>query len=135
MKAGVSETARQSSFGYVLDELLPLRPTVKKMFGFAHVYLGERLLLSLRESKRQPKYNGVWLYTEAEHIEGLRREFPMLPRRCFWKSAKSGHGWVILAAGLEDFEECAFKACELILRGDRRIGRVGRKGRGRAGRE
>ncbi len=129
MKAGVLDV-RRSSFQFVLDELLPLRPTLKKMFGFTHVYVEEKLLLSLRESKRQPKYNGVWLYTEAEHVESLRREFPDLPRRCFWKSKRSGHGWVILAEGLEDFEECAFKACGLILEGDRRIGRVGRGGRG-----
>ena len=134
MKAAVSES-RQSSFKFVLDELLPLRPDVRRLFGFTHVYLGERLLLSLRESRRQSKYNGVWLYTEAAHIESLRREFPGLPRRCFWKSKKSGHGWVILAAGLEEFEEYAFRACELILRGDRRIGRAGRGGRGGAKRE
>jgi hypothetical protein len=134
VKAGVSAT-RQCPFKFVLDELLPLRPDVRRLFGFTHVYLGERLLLSLRESRRHPKHNGVWLYTEAEHIESLRREFPQLPRRSFWKSRQSGHGWVILAAGLEDFEECAFRACELILAGDRRIGRVGRRGRGPAGRE
>src|SRR5215207_7968258 len=119
---------RQSPFQFVLDELLPVRPVVRRMFGFTHVYLDERLLLSLRESAKQPKYNGVWLYTEAEHIESLRGEFPSLPRRCFWRSKKSGSGWVILAAELEDFEECAYRACELILRGDRRVGRVTRKG-------
>jgi hypothetical protein len=134
LKAGVSDRS-QSSYQFVLDELLPLRPTLRKMFGLTHVYLEERLLLSLRESRRQPRYNGVWLYTEAAHVESLRREFPELPRRCFWKSAKSGHGWVILAAELEDFEECAFRACGLILSGDRRIGRVGRKGRSRVERE
>jgi hypothetical protein len=98
------------------------------MFGFTYVYLDERLLLSLRESSRQPRYNGVWLFTEAAHIESLRREFPTLPRRSFWKSAKSGNGWVILAATTEDFEEHAFRACELILQGDRRVGRLTRGG-------
>jgi len=132
VKAGVSET-RQGSFKFVLDELGPLRPDLRRMFGFTHVYLGERLLLSLRESRRQPKHNGVWLYTEAEHIESLRGEFPELPRRCFWRSKQSGSGWVILAAGLEGFEECAYRACELILRGDRRVGRVTRKGWSKAG--
>ena len=125
MKA-VLPSQRQSPFQFVLDELLPVRPTVKRAFGFTYVYLGERLLLSLRRSERQPRFNGVWLYTEAGHVESLRAEFPLLPRRCFWKSRNSGAGWVIIAAGLEDFEEYAFKACELILRGDRRVGRVGR---------
>ena len=124
---------RQSPFQFVLDELLPVRPAVRRMFGFTYVYLDERLLLSLRDSAKQPPYNGVWLYTEAEHIESLRGEFPELPRRCFWRSKQSGSGWVILAAGLEDFEECAYRACELILRGDRRVGRVTRKGWSKAG--
>jgi hypothetical protein len=119
---------RQSPFQFVLDELLPIRPTVKRMFGFTYVYLDDKLILSLRDSVKQPQYNGVWLYTQAEHIESLRREFPQLPRRCFWKSVKSGSGWVILGSRLEDFEEYAFRACELVLRGDQRLGRVTRRG-------
>ncbi len=126
MKAGVS-ARRQSRFQFVLDELLPIRPAIRQMFGFTYVYLDEKLLLSLRESVKQPQYNGVWLYTQAEHIESLRREFPLLPRRYFWRSGKSGSGWVILAARLEEFEEYAFRACELILRGDHRVGRVTRR--------
>jgi hypothetical protein len=119
---------KQSRFQFVLDELLPLRPTIRRMFGFTFVYLDEKLLLSLRDSVKQPQYNGVWFYTEAEHIESLRREFPELPRRSFWKSAKSGSGWVIFAAELDEFEEHVFRACELILRGDQRFGRVSRRG-------
>ena len=130
MKADVSPR-RQARFQFVLDELLPIRPAIRRMFGFTYVYLDEKLLLSLRESARQPQYNGVWLYTRAEHIESLRREFPQLPRRCFWRSGKSGAGWVFLAAGSEEFEEYAFRACELILRGDQRIGRVTRRGSNR----
>ena len=126
----VSSVRRQEPFRFVLEELRALRPTVRRAFGSTYVYLGGRLLLSIRESARQPRFNGVWLYTEAGHVESLRREFPDLPRRCFWKSG--ANGWVILAAGLEDFEECALRACELVLEGDRRIGRATRGGGRRA---
>ena len=126
MKAAVP-AIRKSTFRFVIEEIIPIRPTLKQMFGFIFVYLGERLLLSLRDSVKQPRFNGVWLYTQAEHIESLRREFPMLPRRCFWKSGKNG--WIILPSQVEDFEEYAFKACELILRGDSRVGRVTRGSR------
>ena len=126
MKAGVP-TKRQARFQFVLDELQPIRPILRQIFGFTYIYLDEKLLLSLRESVKQPQYNGVWIYTQAEHIDSLRREFPQLPRRYFWKSRKSGSGWVILASVIEDFEEYAFRACELILRGDQRIGRVTRR--------
>lgn len=129
MKAGLSNK-RRSPFQFVLDELQPVRPEIKQMFGFTYVYLDTKLLLSLRNSVKQPGFNGVWLYTEAEHIESLRREFPLLPRRCFWRSGKNG--WVILASKGEGFEEYAFRACEMILNGDHRVGRVSRKINSRA---
>jgi hypothetical protein len=111
-------------FPFVIDELSPIRPTIKQMFGFTHIYLDDKLLCSLRESAKQPATNGMWLYTTREHIESLAREFPELPRRCLWRSKENA--WVVLASSLEGFEEYAFKACELILRGDQRVGRLSR---------
>jgi hypothetical protein len=123
MDPGVSRK-KQARFQFVIDELLPIRPRIQPAFGFTYLYIGERLVLALRDSLKQPKYNGVWLFTDAEHIDNFRREFESLPRRCFWRSRKSGCGWVIIAAEFAEFEEYAFRACELILNGDRRIGRV-----------
>lgn len=50
MNAGVAGR-RQSPFQFVLDELLPIRPTVKQMFGFTYVYLDGKLLLSIRDKE------------------------------------------------------------------------------------
>ena len=111
-------------FPFVIEELLPIRPTVKQMFGFTHVYLDERLICSLRNSIKQPATNGMWLYTTVSDLEGLAKEFPHLPRRCLWRSKEKA--WVILPSKLGEFEEYAIKACELILQGDRRIGRLTR---------
>lgn len=119
------KATKRSRYQFILDELLPLRPSLKQMFGFTYVYLDDKLLLSLRESAKQPRFNGVWIYTNAEHIESLRAEFDLLPRRCFWRSGKNA--WVILASNSENFEEYSLKACELILVGDHRIGRVTRR--------
>ena len=116
-------------FSFVLDELASIRPTIKRMFGFTYVYLGEKLLLSMRQSKKQPGSNGIWLYTTAEHLESLGKEFPQISKRYLWRSGKNA--WVILAAKLEGFEEYAYKACELILLGDQRIGRLTRRDRAR----
>jgi hypothetical protein len=113
-------------FPFVLEELVSIRPRIKSMFGFTHVYLDEKLLFSLRDSVKQPGSNGMWVYTTAEHIDSLAKEFPQLPRRQLWRSGKNA--WVVLASRLEDFEEFAFRACELILSGDPRIGRVTRGG-------
>jgi hypothetical protein len=96
------------------------------MFGFTSVYLAEKLLCSLRDSVKQPGSNGMWLYTTREHVDSLSREFPDLPKRQLWRSRSGNNAWIILASRLENFEEYAFKACELILRGDQRIGRITR---------
>ena len=117
---------RRVPFPFVLEELAPLRPTIKRMFGFTYVYLDDRLLCSLRDSVKRTGTNGMWLYTTTEHVESLAREFPHLSRRQLWRSGKNA--WIVLASRLEDFEEYAFRACELILNGDRRIGRVTRGG-------
>jgi hypothetical protein len=121
MKASVRA---RTPFPFVLQELLPIRPTVKKVFGFTHVYLDEKLLFSLRDSAKRPATNGMWLYTTVDHVESLSREFPELSKRQLWRSGKNC--WVILASRLENFEEYAFRACELILSGDQRVGRLTR---------
>ena len=120
----LSSVSKQLPFPFVLEELASIRPTIKRMFGFTHVYLGDKLLLSLRDSAKQTGTNGLWIYTTTEHIESLAKEFPYLPRRQLWRSKKNA--WIILASRLEDFEDYAFKACELILNGDKRIGRISR---------
>jgi hypothetical protein len=114
----------QLPFAFVLEELSPIRPVVKRVFGFTYVYLEDKLLFSLRSSRNRSSTNGMWLFTTVEHIESLAREFPQLSRRYVWRSGKNA--WVILASRLEDFEEYVFKACQLILRADPRIGRISR---------
>lgn len=128
-KQSLSATKKRvHRFEFVLDELWPLRPSIKNAFGFTFVYIGEQLVLGLRDSAKLPSTNGVWLFTSVEFLDSLKREFPSLPRQYFWKSDKKA--WLILAAKLEQFEEHAYKACELILNGDRRIGRMTRGGSG-----
>ena len=116
---------RRTPFSFVIDELESLRPTVRSVFGFTHVYLDDKLLFSLRDATNQPGSNGMWLYTTTEHADGLAREFTDLPRRQIWRSGKKA--WIILASRLPEFEEHAFKACELILGRDQRIGRLSRR--------
>ena len=120
-------TDKKIPFRFVLEELGPIRPDVRRAFGFTYVYLDGKLLCGLRESGKLPSCNGLWLFTTTEHVDSLGREFPELPRRYLWRSGKKA--WVILSSCLAFFEEYAFKACELMLNGDRRIGRVDVKAR------
>ena len=112
-------------FPFVVDELFSLRPTIKHSFGFTYVYLDDLLLCCLRNSKKRPASNGMWLFTTTEHLESLGKEFPDLSRRYHWQSGKNA--WVVLPSKLGEFEEYAFKACELMLNGDKRIGRLSRR--------
>ena len=111
-------------FPFIVDELASLRPTIKRAFGFTYIYVGERLLCGLRDSEKQRGSNGLWLFTTSEFVDSLGSEFEELPKRCLWRNGKNA--WVILASRLAGFEEYAFKACELILNNDRRIGRLAR---------
>ncbi|PWT94687.1 MAG: hypothetical protein C5B55_02320 [Blastocatellia bacterium] len=114
-------------FPFILDELSPLRPTIKRAFGLTYVYLGERLLCGLRDSAKQRGSNGLWLFTTSEFVDSLGSEFDGLPKHYLWRNGNKA--WVILASRLSNFEEYALRACELMLSNDRRIGRVapGRK--------
>ena len=115
----------QVPFQFVYEELFSLRPTVKCVFGFTYLYLDDRLLVGLRKSTKQTSSNGMWIFTTTDNIESLAKEFPQLSRRYLWRSGKNA--WVVIPSRLAEFEEYAFKACELILNGDQRIGRVSRR--------
>jgi len=107
---------------FVLDALAPLAPRTHYMFGCLAVYVGEKIVLFLREKPSYTEDNGVWLATQIEHHESLRREFPNM--RSIRVLGKDVTGWQVLPSDSPDFEEAALHACELILAGDPRIGKI-----------
>jgi hypothetical protein len=107
---------------FVLDALARLSPTTRPMFGCMAVYVGETIVLILRERPTAPKDNGVWLATTAQHHESLHQEFPYL--RSIGVLGKEVTGWQILPVDAPDFEESALRACALVRAGDPRIGKV-----------
>jgi hypothetical protein len=70
----------------------------------------------------------VWLATTAQHHESLRREFPNM--RSIGLLGRDITHWQILPADTPDFEEAVLRACELIVAGDPRIGKVPKSRRG-----
>jgi hypothetical protein len=107
---------------FVVDALAPLSPRTHPMFGCLAVYVQEKIVLILRDKRDQTADNGVWLATTEEHHQSLRREFPNM--RSIKVLRKKVTGWQVLPADAEDFEEAAQRACELVLAGDPRIGKV-----------
>ena len=113
---------------FVLEALSPLSARTNPMFGCLAVYVGEKIVLMLRDKREGTADNGIWLATTAEHHESLRREFPnMRSIQIFGKRQ-------VLAVDAADFAEAALQACDLFLAGDARIGKIPkeRKGSGAA---
>lgn len=107
---------------FVLDAIRSLSPYTRPMFGCLAVYVQEKIVLILRDKPTNTADNGVWLATTKEHHESLRREFPTM--RSIEVLGKPVTGWQVLPADAPDFEAAAMRACELILAGDARIGKM-----------
>ena len=107
---------------FVLDAIAALTPRTRPMFGCVAVYVGEKIVLILRDKTSEQADNGVWLATTPDHHDSLRREFPRM--RSIGVLGTGVTGWQILPADADDFEEAALRACELVLQGDARIGKV-----------
>ena len=107
---------------FVLDAIAPLAPYTRPMFGCLAVYVKDKIVLILRDKRENRADNGVWLATVEEHHDSLRREFPNM--RSIQVLRKPVTGWQVLPADAPDFEEAALRACELVLAGDPRIGKV-----------
>jgi hypothetical protein len=107
---------------FVLDALADLSPRTRSMFGCLAIYVGEKIVLILRDKRGETADNGVWLATTLEHHESLRREFPHM--RSIQAFGNEVTGWQVLGADAPDFEEAALRACELVVARDPRIGKV-----------
>lgn len=107
---------------FVLEALADIEARTNPMFGCLAVYVGEKIVLILRDRPSYPQDNGVWLATTPEHHESLQREFPHM--RSIKLLGKKITGWQVLPIDAPDFEASALRACELVVRGDERIGKV-----------
>jgi len=109
-------------FEFVFD-YLPTDITVRRMFGMDYIYLHKRIMLILRERSNQPEWNGIWIATSKKYHESLKIEIPELC--AFFLNRDERHGnWLIINKNGEGFEEAAIKVCEMIGRGDPRIGKL-----------
>lgn len=107
---------------FVLDALAPVSPWTRPMFGCTAVYVGEKIVLILRQKPSYERDNGVWLATTQEHHESLRDEFPNM--RSIELLGEKPSQWQVLPVDAPDFEESALHACELVLAGDPRLGKI-----------
>jgi hypothetical protein len=116
---------RSAPYPFLLEALAPLEPEVRPMFSGFAVYVGEKIVLMLRDSLKQPKDNGLWLvFSDTANLAdpGIRQDFPSL-RLIDLLGGKIGH-WRLIPADSSTFESEALHACELLLKHDVRFGRI-----------
>ncbi len=85
---------KPAPYEFVLDAISVLEPRTRPMFGCLAVYVGEKIVLILRDKRPPHPDNGVWLATTREHHESLRREFPSM--RSIRVVGKDVTGWQVL---------------------------------------
>ena len=117
-----NSTRKPVPHAFVLDAVASLSPYTRPMFGCLAVYVGEKIVFVLRDKPASAPDNGVWLATTCEHHENLRRDFPNM--RSIQVFGKEVTGWQVLPVDAPDFEESAMRACEFVLAGDERIGKI-----------
>ena len=110
-------------FDFVLQELEDLGPFTRPMFGCHAVYVEEKIVFILRDKRDPRKDDGVWVATTIEHHRALKKELPSL-RSITVLAGGAITGWQNLPAESADFEESVMKACEMVRRGDPKIGKV-----------
>jgi hypothetical protein len=117
-------TKKNIPFDFVFDYLVPVEVTVKPMFGLFALYVGEKIVLILRQRTKHPEINGVWIATNKEHHKSLKKDFPSI------RSISNNYDdaieteWQLLPVDKDDFENSVIKACEFIKHNDPRIGRI-----------
>jgi hypothetical protein len=108
---------------FVLEAISSLSPRTNPMFGCLAVYVKEKIVFILRDKNKPADDDGVWLATTHEHHGSLRRDFPNM-RSIQVLGKKKITGWQVLPAEAPDFEEAALRACDFVMAGDPRIGKI-----------
>ncbi|MES2284346.1 MAG: hypothetical protein V4547_01575 [Bacteroidota bacterium] len=107
-------------FNFVIENLYALDPIIKSMFGAYAIYVGNKIVLILRDKKDED--SGVWIATTAEHHTSLKKDFPSMRSIKVFGPGESG--WQVLPMDDDDFESSVNQVCDLILKGDKRIGKI-----------
>src|SRR5476651_839047 len=114
--------AKLMPYNFVFD-YLPDRVITKPMFGMYYIYLDKKLMLLLRKASKNLDLNGIWIATIKQHHQSLQIEVPALSDFILDTGETHDSGWRFLKEDDDDFETSAITICEMIARGDKRIGK------------
>lgn len=90
-------------------------------------------MFALRKKESGDPDNGMWLATTHEHHESLKKDLPSMRSIKIFGVKESG--WQNIPEEADTFEEDVLKACDLILKGDPRIGKIPKSKKKRVSKE
>jgi hypothetical protein len=125
MRTGADKAKQKPPHAFVVEALSALNPEARRLFSGFGIYVGDKIVLMLRDRPQFPQDNGVWIVLSEEtdpRDASLRKEFPSL-RKIGLLGGKIGH-WLLIPGDGPRFEQEAMRACELVLQRDPRLGRV-----------
>lgn len=108
-------------YDFIINELYPLRPKIKKMIGCYGLFVDSKLVLLLRDRDNQPEFNGVFVATQPAYFEQLQKEIHTSHMEFDIDGVP--HSYIFISEDLPVFNELVTKACNLIKAGDARIGK------------
>lgn len=111
-------------FEFILEYLHPLEITIKPMFGCHAIYANEKILLIARKKDTHADANGIWIATERKYHDSLKKDIPFIKSIYILSNGKNETDWQMIHEDEDDFETAAIKLCEMVLKGDERIGKV-----------
>ncbi len=108
-------------YSFTLQYLYPIRPRVQKMLGGYALFLEKKMLFFLRDKETQLEFNGVFVATQPEFFKDLQDEIHA--SKMEFDLDGSVDSWIFISEDLNDFEQKVKIACELVKKGDTRIGK------------
>ncbi len=108
-------------YDFVLRELYPFRPKIRKMLGCYALIKEKQILMLLRDRESQPEFNGVFVATTPEYYAALQHEIHI--SKMEFDLDGDENSWIFISEDLDEFEQKVKKACEMIKKGDERIGK------------
>lgn len=122
---------KEPAFAFVIEELLSSRigdqVRVKAMFGAHAVYISDKIHFILRHrGDTTRRDDGIWVVIAEDSIDAVRKDFPALRKiEIFQKrSSKAIPSWWNLPETSPSFEADASELVALVLRGDKRLGKI-----------
>jgi hypothetical protein len=110
-------------FDFVFDLLEGVNFQTKAFFECTALYVGPKIVLILREKKEHRYDNGVWVVALPEHHKELKKVLPSMRSIRLFES-EGPTTWQNLPSSADDFEKSVGVVCEMIVRGDPRIGKI-----------